>query len=77
MADTFVKDPHSIVKTGEVVRVTVQEVDVARGRISLSMKSGHVGNKHRSTPKPAQRGKAPQQKAEKSTSPFDVLAGMR
>lgn len=77
MADTFVKDPHSIVKTGEVVRVTVQEVDVARGRISLSMKSGHVGNKHPSTPKPAQRGKAPQQKAEKSTSPFDVLADMR
>jgi len=39
LSDTFVKDPRDAVKTGDVVKVRVLEVDVARKRISLSMKS--------------------------------------
>ncbi|NIZ12353.1 Tex family protein [Phaeobacter sp. HF9A] len=38
LADKFVKDPHEVVKTGQVVKVTVVEVDVARKRIGLTMK---------------------------------------
>lgn len=38
MANTFVKDPHSIVKTGDVVTVKVMEVDIPRKRIALSMR---------------------------------------
>ncbi|GLP84446.1 RNA-binding protein [Tritonibacter mobilis] len=38
LADKFVKDPHEIVKTGQVVKVTVVEVDVPRKRIGLTMK---------------------------------------
>jgi uncharacterized protein len=38
LADDFVKDPRDVVKTGEMVKVRVLEVDVARQRISLSMK---------------------------------------
>jgi uncharacterized protein len=38
LADDFVKDPRDIVKTGQTVKVKVLEVDVARQRISLSMK---------------------------------------
>ncbi|MDX1743422.1 MAG: S1 RNA-binding domain-containing protein, partial [Ruegeria sp.] len=38
LADRYVKDPHEIVKTGQVVRVTVVEVDVARKRIGLTMR---------------------------------------
>ena len=38
LADRFVKDPHEIVKTGQVVKVTVTEVDVPRKRIGLTMK---------------------------------------
>jgi protein Tex len=38
LADRFVKDPHEVVKAGDVVRVRVVEVDVARRRISLSMR---------------------------------------
>ena len=41
LADKFVKDPHEIVKAGDVVNVRVTEVDVERKRIGLSMKSGH------------------------------------
>jgi uncharacterized protein len=39
LSDSFVKDPHAVVKAGDVVKVRVVEVDVPRKRIGLSMKS--------------------------------------
>jgi len=39
MADRFVKNPADIVKVQQKISVTVLEVDLARNRISLSMKS--------------------------------------
>ena len=38
LADRFVKDAHSVVKAGDVVKVKVIEVDPARKRIALSMR---------------------------------------
>ena len=38
LANTFVKDPHTVVKTGDVVKVKVMVVDVKRQRIGLSMR---------------------------------------
>ncbi|MCA0043498.1 Tex family protein [Celeribacter litoreus] len=38
LADRFVKDPHEVVKAGDVVRVRVTEVDVPRKRIGLTMR---------------------------------------
>jgi protein Tex len=38
LTDRFVKDPHEVVKAGDVVRVRVVEVDAARKRIGLSMR---------------------------------------
>ncbi|MFC7703432.1 Tex family protein [Plastorhodobacter daqingensis] len=38
LADRFVKDPHEVVKAGDVVSVRVVEVDVARKRIGLTMR---------------------------------------
>ncbi len=38
LADRFIKDPHEVVKAGDVVKVTVTEVDVPRKRIGLSMR---------------------------------------
>ncbi|MDO4937004.1 MAG: Tex family protein [Sutterellaceae bacterium] len=43
LADRFVKDPRDVVKVGDIVRVRVQDVDVARKRISLSMRSQAKG----------------------------------
>jgi len=40
MSDKFVKDPHKVVRTGEIVKVKVMEVDLDRKRISLSMRMG-------------------------------------
>lgn len=39
LADKYVSDPHEVVKAGDVVKVTVLEVDEKRKRISLSMKT--------------------------------------
>jgi uncharacterized protein len=38
LADQFVKDPHAVVKTGDLVKVKVLEVDIPRKRIALTMR---------------------------------------
>ncbi len=42
LSDQFVKDPREVVKAGDVVKVRVKDVDVARKRIALTMKSGAI-----------------------------------
>ena len=39
LSDRFVRDPHAMVKAGQIVQVTVLDVDLKRQRIALSMKS--------------------------------------
>jgi uncharacterized protein len=39
LADRYVRDANEVVKVGQKVKVTVQSVDLARGRIALSMRS--------------------------------------
>jgi protein Tex len=38
LSDTFVKDPRTVVKAGDIVKVKVMEVDIPRKRIGLSMR---------------------------------------
>ena len=38
LADRFVKDPHEVVKAGDIIKVKVLEVDLARKRVALSMR---------------------------------------
>lgn len=38
LSDKFVEDPHQVVKTGNIVKVKVLEVDVPRKRIALTMR---------------------------------------
>ncbi|WP_295412703.1 Tex family protein, partial [uncultured Thiodictyon sp.] len=40
LADRFVKDPHEVVKSGDLVKVKVLEVDLPRQRVALSMRLG-------------------------------------
>jgi uncharacterized protein len=39
LADRYVKDPSDVVKTGDIVKVRVVEVDIKRKRIALSMRA--------------------------------------
>ena len=69
LSNTFVKDPHDVVKAGQVVKVKVLEVDLARQRISLSMRMSDEPGKGR-TQDSNQRG-APlsRQQARQNTPP--------
>lgn len=42
LADRFVKDPHEVVKAGDIIKVKVVEVDIARKRIALSCRLGEA-----------------------------------
>ncbi len=54
LSNTFVKDPHSVVKAGQVVKVKVLEVDEKRKRIALTMRLTDSAPQPGS--KPEQRG---------------------
>ncbi len=69
LADRFVKDPREVVKAGDVVKVRVVEVDVARKRIALTMRSGEV---QASAPVAA----APARKTQNRPEPAGGLGGL-
>lgn len=81
MSDTFIKDPHEVVKTGQVVSVVVMDVDVARNRIDLSMKQGGKrpsGPAPKGGTTPSGKGGAPAKDQPKaSDSPFSVLSRLK
>ena len=62
LSHTFVKDPRTVVKAGDIVKVKVMEVDIARKRIALTMRLDDelVDGKHKAKPK--QHGHADHQK---------------
>jgi len=66
LADAFVKDPHDVVKTGEMVKVKVLEIDLPRKRIALSMK--------KEAPVESKSGKSEQVQAKRSHKPKQVKA---
>jgi uncharacterized protein len=65
LSNTFVKDPHTVVKAGQVVKVKVIEVDERRKRIALTMRLSDEAPK---TPK-AVPGVKSEQRANRSSDP--------
>ena len=55
LSNTFVKDPHSVVKAGQIVKVKVLEVDEKRKRIALTMRLTDAAEKPGDKPQTAQR----------------------
>lgn len=51
MSDCYVSDPHEVVRSGEVVRVKVMEVDVDRQRIGLSLRLDDEPRQDKSAPR--------------------------
>jgi len=52
MSKTFVKDPRDVVKPGDVVRVKVLDIDVARKRISLTLRLDDAADQRAERPAP-------------------------
>ncbi|PLA13055.1 Tex family protein [Corynebacterium riegelii] len=63
MSDRFVSDPHDVVRSGQVVKVKVMDVDVARNRIGLSLRL----NDDPANPSTAKPGKQARQQAGKNS----------
>lgn len=77
LANTFVKDPHTVVKTGDVVKVKVMEVDIQRKRIALTMRLDDelvpAGEKPKQAP--SNRAKTPQRASRTPQGTPPVKAG--
>jgi uncharacterized protein len=65
LSHKFVTDAREVVKTGDIVKVQVVEVDVSRKRIALTMKLGAA---------PARQGSAGDNRFQASRSPAPRLA---
>ncbi len=65
MSDRFVSDPHEVVRSGEVVRVKVIDVDVERQRIGLSLRLNDDVESGGKGTKPRNRGGAPNQQEQR------------
>ncbi|MGJ8686541.1 MAG: S1 RNA-binding domain-containing protein, partial [Spongiibacteraceae bacterium] len=48
LSNSFVKDPRSVVKAGDIVKVKVMEIDAQRKRIALSMRLDDQASEHQS-----------------------------
>jgi uncharacterized protein len=76
MSDRYVSDPHEVVKSGQVVKVKVLEVDVDRQRIGLTLRlndtpqqrGGHGGSGGQGRPPaPKNRGERPNPNRDKNS----------
>ncbi|QFY90199.1 RNA-binding transcriptional accessory protein [Magnetovirga frankeli] len=80
LSDKFVKDPHQVVKAGDVVKVKVMALDIPRKRIGLSMRlnddprdqEAQAGASDKRS-RPARRG-APQKPAQLPAKPAQPTA---
>lgn len=89
LADKFVKDPHEVVKAGQVVKVKVLEVDVKRRRIGLTMKLNDVapsssvsprsesGAHSRASSKPSHQGQQRSQAPQGNTAFAEAFAKLK
>ena len=81
LADRFVKDPHEVVKAGDVVQVRVVEVDAPRKRIGLTMRKDSADAREAArdraadrAAKPAPKGKPPSLHAAPPTASATAFA---
>ena len=75
LSNKFVKDPHSVVKAGDVVTVKVLEVDIARKRIALTMRlSDEVAAKADAAPAGRPRSTRPSAPQREPAKPVSAMA---
>ncbi len=79
LSHTFIKDPREAVKAGEIVKVKVMEVDVARKRIALSMRlddtPGEKADSSAANGKGSGRPSQNQQRAAQRNNPAPAALG--
>ncbi len=74
LSNRFVTDAREVVKTGDIVKVRVVEVDVARKRIGLTMKLGDAGPRRDAAGENRFQGHAGAQRARQSAAVMPAQA---
>jgi protein Tex len=81
LANKFVKDPHEVVKPGQVVKVKVLDVDLKRQRISLTMRIDDAAGRPvapiqsgSEASRDSRRQSVPSQAAARATQPIGAMA---
>jgi uncharacterized protein len=73
MSKTFIKDPRAVVKPGDIVKVKVLEVEVARKRIALTLRlddeTGKAASPAQAAPRSNSRSSATSQAPRKPQEP--------
>src|SRR5687767_1222008 len=69
LANKYVKDPHEIVKPGQIVKVKVMEVDEKRQRIALTMRLDDAPGASRSNDRPMNRNAAREERRSEPARP--------
>jgi uncharacterized protein len=77
LSNRFVSDPNEVVKLNQKVQVTVTEVDVARKRIALTMKTAAPAKSEGRTDKKFSKPPVQQKPAQKEESFADKLASLQ
>lgn len=78
LSDTFVSDPHKVVKAGDIVKVKVMDVDKERKRIALTMRMDEQPGQATAAKTPASKGKSQQPRAvkpAKTAAPANAAMG--
>ncbi len=75
MADTFVKDPRDVARSGDVVKVKVLEVDTRRKRIALTMRLQDPLPDEAVSERPAQRRERRPQRSKQAEKPATTTQG--
>ena len=70
LSNTFVKDPHTVVKAGQVVKVKVLEIDEKRKRIALTMRLTDTPSPAAARPQKADRDDRTRLQQQRSKQPM-------
>lgn len=76
MTNKFISDPREIVKTGDIVKVKVMEVDVQRKRVSFTMRLDDTPNENPRSSKPRQSNANNKAKQKHNAKPQAANAAM-
>ncbi len=75
LADRFVRDPHEVVKPGDVVKARVVSVDKEKGQIALSLRSEFVKSDKAASPSQSSVSKTNSQQSRAPSSPAKPAFG--
>jgi len=77
LSDSYVTNPADVVKTGQLVKVKVIELDLARNRVALSMKTSGKSDSNTTKPRSNNQARSNSNQATSANSMMEAFAKLR